>query len=163
VGAQLAGSFLCSPAISRTRLATRIRSTQANWSEQEDTLHLTTSSRAHASKGPHGTPLRRKCYDRAERVDRGVPACGPKDRFTEDGTELLWPLISTDPWSETLCKPLPSPPAKTSAQECCRFTDQSIGTLAATPSPTLLQIRIPDRLRCFCPRGEERQPRRDPQ
>jgi transposase len=43
-----------------------------------------------------------------------------------------------------------------------RFTHERIGTLAATPSPTLLLIRIPDRLHCFCPRGEERQPRLDP-
>src|SRR5690242_5623288 len=38
----------------------------------------------------------------------------------------------------------------------------STETSAATPSPTLLQIRIPARPRCFGPRGEERQPLRDP-
>jgi len=39
---------------------------------------------------------------------------------------------------------------------------ESRGILAVTPSPTLLQIRVPARLPCFCPRGEERPPRRDP-
>ena len=35
-------------------------------------------------------------------------------------------------------------------------------TKASTPSPTSLQVRIPDRLRYFCLRGEEPQPPRAP-
>jgi hypothetical protein len=46
--------------------------------------------------------FRRKCYDRAKRVDRGVPTCGPNTLLTENGTELLLPLISADHLSETL-------------------------------------------------------------
>src|SRR5580693_7125363 len=53
-------------------------------------------------------------------------------------------------------------PAKTGTQERCRFADESIGTLSSTPAPTLLSARIPNRLLCFCPTGEELRPRRVP-